>query len=126
MTILKKIICADDDPMMRKLISYALAKNTTYEVQVCDSGEALINDIESFMPDLVLLDLVMPGMDGKQTLEKLKVSSFSDIPVIFLTGNGEHESELIALGGMGVITKPFDPKVLAQRVEQLWNESMAA
>ncbi len=114
-----RVLHIDDDPLMRDVVKSSLLLDPTFTVTSCaDGGEALAKVAES-PPDLILCDVLMPGMDGPALLERLRQDpGGAKIPVIFMTARTpEHEIErLIGLGAAGVITKPFDPKKLASTV----------
>jgi len=91
-----------------------------YTVITIPSGEKLFSALNNLRPDLILLDIDMPGMTGYEAIEKLKaVQETEDIPVIFLTGKNEAADELmgLSLGAVDYITKPFSPPLLLKRVE---------
>jgi CheY-like chemotaxis protein len=123
---LERILCIDDDADMRLVAKLALGKVGGIEVSTSSSGEEALRRLEAgeVAPDLILLDVVMPGMDGPSTLKGLQgLPSAADTPVIFLTArtNPKEGDELLALGAVGLITKPFDPMTLAHEVRALWD-----
>jgi len=90
-----------------------------YDVVAAMDGESALESIESDLPDLILLDIVMPGMDGYQVCEKLKSEDRTrNIPIIFVTVLGEEEGEAkgFALGAVDYISKPFNPELVKARV----------
>jgi two-component system, OmpR family, response regulator len=108
---LRKILYVDDQPDLRELGRLALEVVGKFEVEACASGEDALQRVGPFAPDLVLLDVVMPGLSGPETLQRLRQHpGGASIPVVFLT----------ALGAIGVIEKPFDPFDLATRLTRLW------
>lgn len=125
MNKLNRIICADDEADMRMLIKMSLENVGGYEVMVCSSGQELLDKITHWNPELVILDAVMPGMDGLETLKQLRIQDkYAETPVIFMTGKArEREHEFKDAGALGVVTKPFDPIYLAQDVQKLWESS---
>ncbi|MCR5204265.1 MAG: response regulator [Lachnospiraceae bacterium] len=114
-----KVIIVDDDFMNLKMASFILEKNGI-EVISMKSGQELLNRIKDYKPDLILLDVNMPEMDGFETLERLRAQEESslEIPIIFLTADDSNETETkgLALGAMDFIKKPFVPDVLILRV----------
>ena len=115
---LKKIIMADDDMTNLNIAKNALIDR--YDVFTVPSAKKLFQILEKVTPDLILLDIEMPEMNGYEAIEKLKSSeSTSDIPVIFLTGNIDPESELkgLSMGAIDYIAKPFSFPLLSKRVE---------
>ena len=112
------IVVVDDDVTNLKMAGHILSKNNM-RVTALKSGQALLDYIKDNTPDLILLDIMMPEMDGFETLRRLRVEAHkSDIPVIFLTADETEESETkgLALGAMDFIKKPFVPDVLVLRV----------
>jgi two-component system, OmpR family, response regulator len=120
---LRKILYVDDQPDLRELGRLALEVVGKFEVEACASGEDALQRVGPFAPDLVLLDVVMPGLSGPETLQRLRQHpGGASIPVVFLTARVEPEerAEYAALGAIGVIEKPFDPFDLATRLTRLW------
>ncbi len=113
------VVVVDDDGINLKLAGRILSSKGM-RVTAFKSGQALLNYVEDNpMPDLILLDIKMPGMDGFETLEKLRqIERAKDVPVIFLTGDGTRGAEAkgLSLGAMDFIKKPFIPEVLVLRV----------
>jgi two-component system, OmpR family, response regulator len=122
---LERILLVEDDPDIRVVTSLALSKIGGFEVRVSGSAPEALRDAPGFAPDLILLDVMMPGMDGPSTLAALRgLPSTATTPVIFMTAKIQpHEmAHYRKLGSAGVIAKPFDPATLAQRVRELWKE----
>ncbi|MFA6653872.1 MAG: response regulator transcription factor [Candidatus Delongbacteria bacterium] len=115
----ERIFVVEDEEDIQELISYNLAKNS-FVTKVFGSGEEFLEYIGTDACDLVLLDLMLPGMDGLEICKKLKKSpSTENIPVIMLTAKGE-ESDIITgleIGADDYILKPFSPKVLVARIK---------
>ncbi|MCR5053601.1 MAG: response regulator [Lachnospiraceae bacterium] len=116
------IVVVDDDTANLKMAGHILSKNNM-RVTALKSGEGLLEFIQDNKPDLILLDIMMPGMDGFTTLQKLREQENDEekIPVIFLTAdeNEESESKGLALGAMDFIKKPFVAEVLVLRVRHI-------
>ena len=115
------VIVVDDDTSNLRMAGHILSKNNM-RVTALKSGQALLDYIsENGIPDLVLLDIRMPGMDGFETLRRIRTQENENdkVPVIFLTANEDEESETkgLSLGAMDFIKKPFVPEVLAIRVK---------
>jgi len=114
----KKLLIVDDEKM--NLISLAHFLKQDYEIIVASSGEAAISEAEEQLPDMVLLDIVMPDMTGFDVVIKLKSSSKTmGIPVIFITGlnNVEDEEKGLTLGAVDYITKPFNQNLVKARIK---------
>ncbi len=117
------MIVVDDDVANLKMAGHILSKNNM-RVTALKSGQALLDYVkENGNPDLILLDIMMPEMDGFETLEKLRESEGGKelVPVIFLTADENEESETkgLSLGAMDFIKKPFVPDVLTLRVRHM-------
>ena len=115
------VVVVDDDVTNLKLAGTLLSKHNM-RVTGLRSGEALLEFVKTNHPELILLDLRMEGMDGLETLKKLRRSSpGSDIPVVFLTADENEDSEALALeaGAVDFIRKPFEPAVLVSRVSRI-------
>lgn len=117
------VVVVDDDIMNLKIAGRILSTNNM-RVTALKSGQALLDYIkENETPDLILLDINMPGMDGFETLKKLREQEAGqeEIPVIFLTANDDEDSETrgLSLGAMDFIKKPFVPEVLMLRVRHI-------
>lgn len=113
---MKKVFVVDDDENIRELIRLYLDKES-YDTEIFSNGEDVVNRVKQTVPDLVLLDLMMPGMDGYDTLKEIK--KVADIPVIMVTAKDEISDKVIGLelGADDYIAKPFDGKELVARVK---------
>lgn len=124
-TVVKlKVLYVDDEADIREVATMSLELDPEIEVRACSSGQQALEEAACWHPAVILLDVMMPGMDGPGTLAALRSSSETNsIPVIFITARAQ-QSEIdgfIALGAIGVIPKPFDPMDLARRVRRLLN-----
>ncbi|MDF2389103.1 response regulator transcription factor [Nostoc ellipsosporum NOK] len=109
------ILVADDDPHIREVICFALEKAGMKTQTVCD-GAAALQAVESQAPDLVVLDIGMPEMDGLEVCRRLRQRF--DVPVLFLSARDEEIDRILGLemGGDDYVTKPFSPRELVARV----------
>jgi CheY-like chemotaxis protein len=114
-----RILHVDDEPDIREIVDISLGLNPDFEVRSCGSGmEALVTAAE-WSPFLVMLDVMMPNMDGPTTLTHLRRNPVTaDIPILFVTARAQPREveHFISLGAQGVISKPFDPMTLASVV----------
>ena len=120
---LKKIVYADDEPDIREVVSITLSAIGNYDVVAYESGVEALEKAASENPDLILLDVMMPGLTGPETLAEFrKRPETQDVPAIFITAKAQaHEVEwLMDTGATGVVTKPFDPTTLTKRIEEIW------
>lgn len=119
----KKILYVEDEPDIQKVAKLALEHVGGFEVMVCGSGPDAIENGPAFDPDLILLDVMMPGMDGPATLAALrKIDCLSETPAVFLTAKvlPTEIERYKALGALDVIAKPFDPMTLSDQVRAVW------
>jgi two-component system OmpR family response regulator len=116
-----KILLIDDDDDVRRVAHLSLSRLGRMEVVDADSGAAGLLRAAAERPDAILLDVMMPDMDGPATLAALRASPpTAAIPVLFLTAKAmpSELERLLQLGALGVLTKPFDPLTLAAQVRQ--------
>ena len=121
---LSRILFVEDDSDIQIVASLALESLGGFRVLACGSGTEALSRFAEFSPDLVLLDVMMPGMDGPATLEALRRLPGGDAtPVVFMTARVQaHEvARYKALGAVEVISKPFDPMRLAATVREIWS-----
>jgi two-component system OmpR family response regulator len=124
----KRVVYVDDDDDIRQIASLALSLNEEISVETCDSGEAALALLPRVMPEFILLDVMMPGLDGPSTLVRIRANPLlTRIPVAFMTATAmpKEVERLKAMGVAGVIPKPFDPMRLADQVAELWRASIA-
>jgi len=120
MGTLQRILYVEDELDIQVVARIALENVGGFNVQICSSGQEALDTIASFAPDLLLLDVMMPGMDGPTTLKALReLPEAADIPALFMTAKVQADeiAALKALGALEVIAKPFDPMKLAQQIK---------
>ncbi len=125
---LNRILYVEDEPDIQAVARIALEMVGGLTVEICSSGREAIAKGPGFAPDLLLLDVMMPGMDGVSTLHALRaIAQLRNTPVMFMTAKVQPQeiAQLIALGALDVIPKPFDPMTLADQIKQLWNKQLA-
>ena len=112
----QKILIVDDDNNIAELISLYLVKEC-FETKICNDGETAINTFDTFQPNLVLLDLMLPGIDGYQVCREIRTRS--QVPIIMLSAKGEVFDKVLGLemGADDYMEKPFDSKELVARVK---------
>ncbi|AZQ69203.1 response regulator [Silicimonas algicola] len=116
------ILLVEDDPDIREIVALSLEALGGFSVVSCSDGEEALRELRHCRPDLVLLDWMMPGMNGGETLAAMRREELlGDTPVAFMTAKTRpHEVErIMELGACAVITKPFDPTALARQVRGL-------
>jgi CheY-like chemotaxis protein/HPt (histidine-containing phosphotransfer) domain-containing protein len=114
-----RLLHVDDEPDIRTVVELALSMDPIFEIRSCESGADALAAAAEWQPDVMLLDVMMPVMDGPATLAQLRANpATTAIPVIFMTARAQaRETERFrSLGAIGVIPKPFDPMTLAASV----------
>jgi len=123
--VLKRILYVEDEPDIQAVARIALENVGGFTLEICNSGQEAIARGPGFKPDLLLLDVMMPGMDGVTTLQELrKLPGLQSIPAMFMTAKVQ-PSEVAQLrqhGAIDVIPKPFDPMTLSENIRSLWNK----
>jgi len=121
-TGLHRILVVDDEPDILAVTRMTLRARGDYEVEVCESGRDALAAAPRFEPDLILIDVMMPEMDGPTTLKALRQDSRLDTtPVVFMTAKTMRDEvkRFLDLGAVGVIAKPFDPRTLVDQIERI-------
>lgn len=114
-----RILLVDDEPDIRAVVDVSLGLDREFKMRACASGADALVTAADWSPSLILLDVMMPLMDGPTTLANLrKDPRTANIPVVFLTARTQSEeiAQYISLGAQGVLSKPFDPMTLAALV----------
>ena len=113
------VLIVDDDTSNLMELTHMLRAD--YKLRAVRDGASALKNANEYLPDIILLDVVMPGMNGYEVIAELKkTDKTKDIPVIFITGmkDSVNESEGLALGAAAYIRKPFDPEDVKQRIRQ--------
>ena len=116
-----RILLVDDENDILEFLSYNL-KNEGFQVLTCNDGKTALSLLDDFMPNLIVLDVMMPGMDGIETCEQIRLNpKYNNILITFLTARSEDYSQVAGLeaGADDYINKPIKPKVLVSRVKAL-------
>jgi CheY-like chemotaxis protein len=119
---IKTVLLVDDEPDIRTIGAMSLRRVGKWEVRVASSGAEAIALAAEAVPDLVLLDVMMPELDGPATLEALRKNpALASVPVIFMTAKvqAKEVERWLAIGAIGVIRKPFDPMTLPTEIRNL-------
>ena len=114
-----RILLVDDEPDIREVVDVSLGLDPEFKIRACATGADALATAADWSPALILLDVMMPLMDGPTTLANLrKDPRTADIPVVFLTARTQADEieQYISLGAQGVLSKPFDPMTLAASV----------
>lgn len=128
-THLKRITYVEDEPDIRSVAKFALTELGGFSLDVCGSGPEALERTPGFHPDLIVLDVMMPGMDGIETYNRLHaIPGLAETPVVFMTARAmKHETDCYrAFGAADVISKPFDPLSLSARLQEIWQQAHVA
>lgn len=120
---LTRVMYVEDEPDIQMVARLALESLGGFEVEICSSGNEALQRAPIFKPQLFLLDVMMPGMDGPTTLKNLRsLAQFAGTPVVFMTAKVQpgEVAGYKELGALDVIAKPFDPMTLAGQVQAIW------
>jgi CheY-like chemotaxis protein/HPt (histidine-containing phosphotransfer) domain-containing protein len=115
-----RILIVDDEPDVRTVIELTLSREPDFAIRTCASGKLALAEAASWSPDLIVLDVMMPGMDGPTTLGHLRAdAATAHIPAVFLTARARPTelAHFISLGALGAIAKPFVPRQLRNAIK---------
>lgn len=124
---LNRILYVEDEADIQAVAKLALEMVGGFTVKVCSSGEDALREAADFDPDLLLLDVMMPGMDGPTTLKGLRdIPALANVPAVFMTAKVQPKeiAHFKTLGARDVIPKPFDPMTLADQVREIWERPL--
>ena len=122
---LQRILYVEDEPDIQAVARMALEAVGGFTLQVCSSGEEALQTAVEFEPDLLLLDVMMPGMDGPTTLQELRnLPELANIPAVFMTAKVQPQEieQVKSYGALDVIPKPFDPMTLSDQIALVWKQ----
>lgn len=120
---LQRILLVDDEADIRAVTRLALEAVGGFEVSECASGLAAPAAVAQHAPQLILMDVMMPGQDGMETFKVLRATrGLPPVPVVFMTAKVQPQevAAFRSLGALDVIAKPFDPMTLADQVRRMW------
>jgi len=123
MSELQTILYVEDEPDIQAIAELSLSVVGGFTVTLCSSGAEALEKAPETTPDMILLDVMMPEMDGPTTLAKLReFEVLANTPIVFLTAKAMSEDveKLMALGAADVIAKPFDPMTLPDKIREIW------
>jgi len=122
---LNRVCYVEDDEDIQRIVRMSLERIGKMTVQVVSNPTQAIETIKTFAPDLVMLDWMMPEMDGPTLYRKMKTEpATSSLPVVFITAKAAQRDldELVSLGAAGTISKPFSPKDLPDQLRAIWSK----
>jgi CheY-like chemotaxis protein len=114
-----RVLCVDDDADIRAILGLALSLDPDLDIEIVTSGREALDRAAAVPFDAILLDGMMPGLDGYETCRQLKANpATGQIPVVFLTAKAQRQEmdRAMAIGAVACLTKPFDPMLLAQQL----------
>ncbi len=126
MAELNKVLYVEDEPDIQAIARLALESVGGFEVFICSSGIEALEKAPGINPDMILLDVMMPGLDGPETLKKMReIDVLKDTPVVFLTAKAmaSEVDRFLEAGALQVIAKPFDPMTLSDQLREIWKKN---
>jgi len=126
---LERVLHVEDDESIRMVAEIALTDVAGFTLLSCESGKAALAQVEAFSPQLILLDVMMPEMDGLQTLAALRqLPGMVKVPVVFMTAKIQQaeKQRYIDAGAIGIIEKPFEPMELGEMLNRFFQQSQIA
>lgn len=126
--MLQRILMVEDETDIQTIARVALEAVGGFDVEICSGGAEALVKAPAFAPDLIVLDVMMPVMDGPMTLARLReLDGFAATPIVFMTAKAQPEEAAgyRALGAAGVISKPFDPMALADELRTIYDRATA-
>lgn len=126
---LKRILYVEDEPDIQVVARLALENIGGFTLKVCSSGNEAVGAAAEFAPDMIVLDVMMPGLDGPTTLQELrKIRSLANTPAVFMTAKVQPQevAHYKRIGAVDVIVKPFDPITLSSSLTAVWERWHAA
>jgi len=121
-----RVLYCEDEPDIRAIAKAAMESLGGFTVKDCESGPEGIAAATDFDPDIIVLDVMMPGMTGLETLVSLRtIDGFAAKPIIFMTAKVQHDEvvQYLKLGAAGVIPKPFDVMTLSDEIRRYWRQA---
>jgi two-component system OmpR family response regulator len=121
-----KVLYIEDEPDIRALAEMMMQSMGGFIVKSCADGITALAEAPGFAPDLIVLDVMMPGLNGPETLAKLRALPVTaKTPAIFMTGKSQQDeiNSLMAAGVIGIVQKPFDPMMVAGKIQELFDSA---
>ena len=122
-TSLQRVFCIDDEDDILQVLRLSLETVGALSVECCSDPVAALDRVEAAQPDVIMLDVMMPQMDGPETFAALRRKTGLDgVPIVFMTARAQPADieSYLGLGAAGVITKPFDPMTVSAQIEEIW------
>lgn len=121
--LLDRVMLVEDEEDIRAVAEVALEAVGGFTLKTCASGQEALDAITEFAPQMIILDVMMPGMDGPETLRAIReLPLFANTPAVFMTAKVQSEevASYLSEGAVDVIPKPFDPMMLSDKVKEIW------
>jgi two-component system, OmpR family, response regulator len=125
---LRRILHVEDEPDIREIVRLTLEGLGGFIVESSHSGKEALRVISDFDPDLIMLDVMMPELDGPATMIEIRrLEEFKHTPIVFMTAKAQvHEIDcFLNLGAVDVVIKPFDPSTLSDQINDIWERATA-
>lgn len=122
---LKSVLCIDDDPDILEITKMCLETVGGLTVTCCNSGTEGVTRARQIKPDLIMVDMMMPDMDGSATLREIrKYAELGRTPVVFMTARIQpaEVAEYLNMGAAAVVAKPFDPMNISDEIQNIWKK----
>lgn len=122
------ILYAEDEEILQKIVKYALERFGNYSVMTCDDGTQAVAAALKYRPDLIILDVMMPGKDGLTAFEEIRaIPEVADTPIVFMTARIQPDEVEVyrKIGAVNVIGKPFEPSHLPDIISEIWSNCHA-
>lgn len=122
---LQHILCIDDETDILEVARMCLETVGGYQVSICSSGAEAVAKVDGIKPDLIMIDVMMPGMDGPATMIELKKNpALAKTPIVFMTARIQPTEirEYLVMGASAVLPKPFDPMTLSSQIQEIWDK----
>lgn len=123
MKTLTRIFYVEDEPDIQHVVRLVLENLGGFDVMICSDGEQALKVVEDFLPDMIILDVMLPGMDGPSVFESMRsMPTLAQVPFVFMTAKAQTKDidYLKSLGACDVVTKPFDPLTLVNQINAIW------
>lgn len=122
-----KLLHVEDDLDIREIAEMSLTMSGEFDLVQCEDGESALARVADYTPDIILLDMMMPGLTGIETLSEMrKLPHLKDVPVVFMTARTESQAvaALSETGAVDVIDKPFNPVTLPERIKEILSKQV--
>lgn len=123
--VLNKIAYVEDELDVQKIVKLSLEKVGKFNTRIYSNGPEALEDLPIYMPDLILLDVLLPEMDGIEIFSKIReMQEMKSIPIVFMTAKSKEseQKQLLSLGALDVVMKPINPMELPNQLRSIWGK----